>query len=90
MDFVDIDKTLTNGENMGGLIQEVYFAWHVDVVTWPTKPDTPLDIGENGVLTGEITMETGKRFFQMYLTDDTGNLISNRWERKMENPLCFT
>jgi len=72
MDFVDIGKTLTNGENMGGLIQEVYFAYHVDVITWPAKPDTPLDIGENGVLTGEITMDTGKRFFQMYLTDDTG------------------
>ena len=72
MDFVDIDKTLINGENMGGLIQEVYFAYHADVLTWPTKPDIPLDIGENGVLTGDIAMVTGKRFFQMYLTDDTG------------------
>lgn len=72
MDFVDINKNLTNGENMGGLIQEVYFAYHADVATWPAKPAAPLTIEENGVLTGDLAMVSGKRFFQLYLTDDTG------------------
>jgi hypothetical protein len=72
MDFTDISKNLPNGENMGGLQQKVYFGFWDDVSTWPTKPSSPADIEANGVLTGDLAMKAGKRMFEMYITDDTG------------------
>ncbi|MGQ1890636.1 hypothetical protein ACT29H_09360 [Thermophagus sp. OGC60D27] len=72
--FVDIDKNLPGGANMGGIKQTVYFAYHKDVASWPTEPDfdSVTDIEELATLTGEITMKSGTRFFKLYLTDDTG------------------
>lgn len=72
IEFTDINKNLPDGQNMGGLIQEVYFGFHTDVLTWPTKPLSPLSLEENAVLTGELVMKTGKRLFSLYITDDTG------------------
>lgn len=72
MDFTDIHKDLNNGENMGGIAQTVYFGFFADVATWPTKPTTPATVAENGVLTGDLTMKPGKRMFELYITDDTG------------------
>jgi len=72
MDFTDISKNLPNGENMGGIAQKVYFGFWNDVQSWPVKPSTPADIEENGVLTGSVEMKAGKRMFEMYITDDTG------------------
>lgn len=74
MEFTDINKNLPNGENMGGIGQVVYFGFWADVLTWPTKPDAPTDIEANGVLTGTVAMKAGKRMFEMYMTDDTGEL----------------
>ncbi|MPL77636.1 hypothetical protein SDC9_23493 [bioreactor metagenome] len=72
VDFTDILKDLPDGENMGGLPQKVYFGFHADVATWPTKPAAPVAIDEQAVLTGDVTMKEGKRMFEMYMTDDTG------------------
>lgn len=72
MDFTDILKDLKDGENMGGLPQKVYFGYHKDVATWPTKPVTPVSIEEASVLVGDIVMVEGKRMFELYITDDTG------------------
>ena len=72
IDFTDIDKNLPNGENMGGLQQKVYFGYHTDVATWPTRPVNPTTLEMSSVLTGELVMKPGKRMFEMYLTDDTG------------------
>jgi len=72
MNFLDIEKALVNGENMGGTAQLVYFGLHADVATWPTKPSSPADISANGALTGDVIMKPGKKMFAMYLTDDTG------------------
>ena len=71
-----IDKNLPGGANMGGLTQTLYVAYHKDVVTWPTEPDydTVLTIEGLATLTGDITMATGKNFFPIYITDDTGEL----------------
>ena len=33
LEFTDINKSLPNGQNMGGLIQEIYFGFHADVLT---------------------------------------------------------
>lgn len=74
MDFTDILKDLKDGENMGGLPQMLYFGYHKDVATWPTKPAAPLTIEANGVLTGDLLMAEGKRMFEMYFTDDMGEL----------------
>jgi hypothetical protein len=72
MEFTDINKNLPNGENMGGIPQKIYFGFWKDVETFPTKPVTPLTLEENATLTGELVMKTGKRMFEMYITDDTG------------------
>lgn len=72
IEFTDIDKNLPNGENMGGLVQKVYFGYHADVATFPTKPATPTTLETASVLTGDLIMKAGKRLFEMYLTDDTG------------------
>lgn len=74
MDFQDIQKNLTNGENMGGIAQTVYFGLHEDVATWPTKPTSPANLEELGAFTGNIEMKPGKRMFPLYITDDTGEL----------------
>lgn len=72
MDFIDILKDLPDGENMGGLPQKIYFGLHADVATWPTKPTAPANIGEQAVLVGDLQMKSGKKMFEMYITDDTG------------------
>lgn len=72
IDFTDIDKNLPNGENMGGLVQKVYFGYHADVATFPTKTAAPATIEAAAELTGELTMKAGKRLFELYMTDDTG------------------
>lgn len=72
MEFTDINKNLPNGENMGGIVQKVYYGFHADVAGWPTKPTSPATVEENGVLTGDLTMKEGKRMFELYITDDTG------------------
>jgi hypothetical protein len=74
MDLTDILKDLRDGENMGGLPQKVYFGFHADVAAWPAKPAAPINPEEQAVLTGDITMKEGKRLFELYITDDTGEL----------------
>ena len=64
--------TVQKDPNMGGIVQKVYFGFWADVETWPTKPTNPADIEANGVLTGTVVMKAGKRMFEMYITDDTG------------------
>lgn len=74
MDFVNIDKNLTNGENMGGIAQTVIFGLWDDVAAWPAAPAAPADIEANGVWTGDVVMKAGKKAFTFYSTDDTGEL----------------
>ena len=72
IDFTDILKNLPNGENMGGITQQVYFGYWADVATWPTKPTAPTTLELSAALTGDLYMKAGKKLFEMYLTDDTG------------------
>ena len=72
MEFTDINKNLTNGQNMGGIAQEVYYCAWDDVSSWPTVPSSPATIEENGELTGDITLKAGKKMHKIYITDDTG------------------
>ncbi len=77
MDFADIRKTLTDGKNLGGIAQLVYFGLWADVATWPTEPDTPADLEAAATLTGDITMADGKRMFELYTTEDAAKLEIN-------------
>ena len=77
MDFTDIGKTLTDGRNLGGISQIVYFGLWADVETWPTEPAAALSLEEGGTLTGELVMKTGKRMFELYTTEDSAKLELN-------------
>jgi hypothetical protein len=72
MDLTDITKDLFQGENMGGIGMKIFFGLYSDVATWPTKPTNAATLEALGTLTGDITMKPGKRMFEMYVTDDTG------------------
>jgi hypothetical protein len=77
IDFVNIDKNLPGGENMGGLAQNCIFGYWNDVQAWPTAPAAPANIEADGVLTGDVIMKAGKRAFTFYSTDDTSELKMN-------------
>jgi len=74
MDFVDIDKNLPYGENMGGLTQTIIFGLWDDVSAWPTAPAAPADVEEYAEWVGDVVMKAGKRAFTFYSTDDTSAL----------------
>lgn len=77
MDFIDIDKNLPNGDNMGGLAQSVIFGLYSDVAQWPTAPVAPADIEENGAWVGDLVMKAGKKAFTFYSTEDTAEMQIN-------------
>jgi hypothetical protein len=77
VDFVNIDKNLPNGENMGGLAQYCIFGLWADVQTWPTAATNPLTIEQYGEWTGDLVMKAGKRAFTFYSTDDAAELKFN-------------
>jgi hypothetical protein len=72
IDFTTIDKNLPNGDNMGGISQLIYYGLYADVETFPTQPVSPTTLAEAATLTGDLVMKSGKRLWEMYLTDDTG------------------
>ena len=74
MDFADIGKLLTDGKNLGGLGQKIYFGLWTDVATWPTEPTAPLTLEAAGTLTGDIIMKDGKRMYELYTTEDAAKL----------------
>lgn len=77
MDFVNIDKNLTNGNNMGGLVQYCIFGLWDDVAQWPTAPVNPADIEVEGAWVGDLVMKAGKNAFTFYSTDDTSEVKVN-------------
>ena len=58
LEFTDINKSLPNGQNMGGLTQEIYFGFHADVLTWPTAPVAAATLAANAILTGSVVVAT--------------------------------
>ena len=77
VDFVNIDKNLPDGENMGGLTQTVIFGLWDDVAAWPTAPAAPADVEANAAWVGDLVMKAGKKAFTFYSTDDTSELQIN-------------
>lgn len=77
MDFADIGKLLTDGKNLGGLAQRIYFGLWTDVAVWPTDPLNPMTLDAAGTLTGDLEMKAGKRMFELYTTEDAAKLDIN-------------
>lgn len=76
VDFEDIAKNLPDGQNMGGIPQVVYYARYEDVLSWPERPTAGegATLEKMGELTGDLTMKSGKRMYNLYITDDEGKL----------------
>ena len=77
MDFADIGKLLTDGKNLGGLANRIYFGLWADVATWPTEPTNPATVDLLGTLTGDLIMKAGKKMFSLYTTEDAAKLDIN-------------
>lgn len=77
MDFVNIDKNLPNGNNMGGLAQTCIFGLWADVAAWPTAPVAPATVEADGQWVGDVVMKAAKNAFTFYSTDDTSELKIN-------------
>ncbi|MCD4681114.1 MAG: hypothetical protein K8S00_12085 [Bacteroidales bacterium] len=77
VNFLDINKNLPDGENMGGLTQTLIYGLWDDVDTWPTDPVAPADVEEYAELVGDVVMKTGKEAYTLYATDDTAELAIN-------------
>lgn len=76
VEFDDINKNLPNGENMGGIAQNVIWGIWDDVAAWPAEPDTSVSVTlENyATLTGDLVLKANKRAFKFYSTEDAGEL----------------
>jgi len=77
VDFVNIDKNLPNGENMGGIAQYVIFGLWSDVAQWPTAPVAPATVEAYAEWVGDVVMAAGKNAFTFYCTDDTSEFKIN-------------
>jgi hypothetical protein len=62
--------------NMGSLQETVYYCKAEDVSTWPTLPNLTGSMAVQAVLSGNLTLKSGKEMKELRLTLDTGNLMS--------------
>jgi hypothetical protein len=74
MDFADIGKLLTDGKNLGGLANRIYFGLWNDVAAVPTVLLAPATIALAGTQTGDLLLKAGKRMFELYTTEDAAKL----------------
>jgi hypothetical protein len=64
----------TCAKNPGGLLDTVYFGEVADIDTFPAVDSTPAALGDDCVTTGDIEMAVGKKMYELYITQDTGEL----------------
>lgn len=74
INIYNLTKSLTNGNNMGGIQETIYWGLKSDVLTWPTLSTTPTSISDACKLVGNIAMKPGKFIYTMYNTVDAGEL----------------
>lgn len=74
MEFIDINKNLPGGENMGGLTQNLIYGLWEDVLVWPVAPASPSNVEVNAEWVGDIIMKPGTRAYNFYSTDDASEL----------------
>lgn len=92
--LADIDEAINCADidNVGGIVQEVYIAFASDIATWPELPapavNAPLQLAEAGAWNGDIVQGTGKKFFKLTFTDETGTFtITQQGEQGAESYL---
>jgi len=78
LDMFDI-KYASMQDNTGGMTQVFYFALAEDILTWPTYSTKAVATTSELLMdyTGNFVMKTGKRFFEGYCTQDTGEV---KWD----------
>jgi hypothetical protein len=77
--LADIDEAINCADidNVGGLVQEIYIGYAEDVATWPKLPapagdSSTMSLADAGTWNGDIVQKTGKKFFKVVYTDETG------------------
>lgn len=65
-------------DNMGSIQREMYYCALSDLKSMPEVPKNPASLEEAVVAVGNFVFKTGKCFRRMYLTPDTGNMVSEQ------------
>lgn len=72
-DYSNISNPVAGKDNIGGYSNKAYFARVADIETAPTMTDLSTALaGQANKLTGDFAMLTGKKFFECYVSDDSG------------------
>lgn len=93
--LADIDEAINCADidNVGGLVQEIYIGYAEDVATWPKLPapagdSSTMSLADAGKWNGDIVQKTGKKFFKVVYTDETGTFtITQQGEQGAESYL---
>jgi len=93
--LADIDEAINCADidNVGGLVQEIYIGYAEDVATWPELPapagdSSTMSLADAGTWNGDIVQKTGKKFFKVVYTDETGTFtITQQGEQGAESYL---
>jgi hypothetical protein len=72
INLMNIDKNLTNGNNMGGTMELFRFGYQADVETWPTFVLTDLESVVTAI--GSLIFKAGKSMYRFYGTQDSCKL----------------
>lgn len=67
----------TGAKNTAGNKVKIFFALYDDVDVLPKIADAPTSFEAIPVIAGDITFKTGKQFFELYVTVETGVLTCN-------------
>lgn len=74
MDYLDVAGPSGTEDNMGGTAQKIYFAPVRDILTIQEPTASPTALGDLVTISTAHVMKTGKKFHELYLTMDTGEI----------------
>lgn len=65
-------------DNRAGLVDRILYGYADEVGTWPTLPvgtaEVPLTLEAAGAWNGDLAMANGKCLYELYFTDESGEL----------------
>lgn len=93
--LADIDEAINCADidNVGGIVQEIGIAYADDIATWPELPapagnSSTMDLATAGAWAGDLVQKTGKKFYRVIFTDETGAFtITQQGEQGAESYL---
>lgn len=93
--LADIDEAINCADidNVGGIVQEIGIAYADDIATWPELPapagnSSTMDLATAGAWAGDLVQKTGKKFYKVIFTDETGAFtITQQGEQGAESYL---